>query len=400
MTLSLYDSQLEAIEKLDSGSILCGGVGSGKSRTALAYVYFKELKGSLSVNHKGRYVKPKIQKTVYIITTAHKRDLGEWLLEAAYFPNMDIMVDSWNNIEKYVKIKGMFFIFDEQRVVGKGKWAKSFIKIAKANRWILLSATPGDTWMDYATVFIANGYYRNYTQFNSEHVVFSRFSRYPKIERYVNVRKLERNRDSILVVMPFSRPTISHHIDVIVDYDSETSQKVLKERWNIFKKEPIQDAGTMCLILRRIANVDQSRILKVTSLLKLSGRAIVFYNFDYELDILREVCQQIEMPYAEWNGHKHQPVPKTNEWAYLVQYTAGCEGWNCIETDTIIFYSQNYSYKVMTQAAGRIDRLNTPYVDLYYYHLKSRSPIDKAISIALRNKKDFNERSFYGTIGS
>ena len=48
----------------------------------------------------------------------------------------------------------------------------------------------------------------------------------------------------------------------------------------------------------------------------------------------------------------------------------------------------------MAQAAGRIDRLNSPYRDLYYYHLKSRSGIDIAISKALGQKKQFNERKF------
>lgn len=394
MSLSLYDHQLSAIEKLETGSILCGGVGSGKSRAALAYYYLKVCDGSLSINGVGRYKRPK-KIPLYIITTAHKRDLGEWEYEALAFPGIKPIVDSWNNIQKYKSIKNAFFIFDEQRVVGYGKWSRTFIDISKHNDWILLSATPGDTWMDYLAVFIANGYFKNKSEFIRKHVVFSRFTKYPKIERYVNTEPLERYRSKILVLMPFIKPTISHHEYIYVDYDKETSTKVIKDRWNIFDREPLRDAGQMCLILRRIANTSPARIEKVKDLIARSKKSIVFYNYNYELDILREVCEDLAMPYGEWNGHNHDLIPTTDEWCYLVQYTAGSEGWNCIETNTMIFYSENYSYKVMEQASGRINRMNTPFVDLYYYHLTSHSLIDQAIAKALNRKKIFNEKGFY-----
>ena len=153
----------------------------------------------------------------------------------------------------------------------------------------------------------------------------------------------------------------------------------------------MQQASSLCYVLRRIVNEDESRITTLLELVERHPRVIIFYNFDYELEILKGLYYGENVEIAEWNGHAHQPVPSGERWIYLVQYTAGCEGWNSIKTDTIIFYSQNYSYKVVAQAAGRIDRLNTPYTDLYYYHLKSRSGIDLAISRALKNKKQFNE---------
>lgn len=394
MGIELNSNQLDAIDRLRSGSILWGGVGSGKSRTALAYLYFRELDGQVPVNGLGGFKRPKHIK-LYVITTAHKRDLAEWELEARFFPELDMTVDSWNNIAKYQDITGAFFIFDEQRVVGYGTWAKAFIRIAKHNRWIMLSATPGDTWMDYVSVFIANGYFKNKSEFLRKHVVFSRFSKYPKVERYVDVAHLTKYRDSILIYLSSSNRAIQRHQIVWVSYDKETTNRVIKDRWNIFNKEPLRDAGEACLLLRRIANTDKSRIDACRSLLESSKKAIVFYSFNYELDILREICESISIPYAEWNGHKHEQIPDTNRWAYLVQYTAGCEGWNCISTDTMIFYSQTYSYKVMKQAAGRIDRINTPFRELQYYHLVSRSPIDIAIQKAINAKQTFNESAFY-----
>ena len=370
--------------------------GSGKSRTALYYYYIQQ-GGQIE----DKYVPMKHPKDLYIITTARKRDTKEWENEMAPFRilqdySINVKIDSWNNIKKYSEIVDAFFIFDEQRVVGYGAWTKSFLKIAKNNKWILLSATPGDTWSDYIPVFIANGFYRNKTEFSREHIVYSRFSKYPKIEKYINTGHLLALRHSILVDMDFNRQTVQHHENIYTDYDIKKYKDVIKLQWDPYNNEPIQQASGLCYVLRRIVNESEDRITKLLEILENVDRAIIFYNFDYELEILKNISVGKDVVIAQWNGHKHEEIPKSPKWIYLVQYTAGAEGWNCILTDTIIFYSQNYSYKITEQACGRIDRLNTPYKDLYYYHLKSRSGIDLAISKALEKKRNFNEIKWLG----
>ena len=394
-TSFLYDYQMEAVNKLRNGNILCGGVGSGKSRTALFY-YFKEQGGWIDKNG---YSPMKEPKKLHIITTARKRDTLEWEGELAPFliNPKDVVIDSWNNISKYKEITNAFFIFDEQRVVGSGEWVKSFLKIARGNNWILLSATPGDCWSDYIPVFIANGFYKNRSEFIREHIIYKPFSKFPQIDRYVNTGRLIRLRSRILVDMDFDRQTVSHHEDVYCTYNISTYKDVMRNRWDIYRNEPITNASGLCYILRRVVNEDESRQIALLDIVADHPRVIVFYNFDYERDILKNIAYINDgdcLDIAEWSGHAHQPVPDSEKWVYLVQYTAGCEGWNCIKTDTIVFYSQNYSYKTMEQASGRIDRLNTPYKDLYYYHIKSRSGIDLAISKALNQKKKFNESKF------
>lgn len=395
----LYDYQMDAVNRITNGCILNGGVGSGKSRTGL-YYYFKEQNGSINPD----YIPMKNPKDLYIITTAMKRDKLEWDVELAnfrlatnqelnYYKNK-VIIDSWNNIKKYSDIVDSFFIFDEDRVTGYGAWVKSFLKISKHNNWIILSATPGDTWQDYIPVFIANGFYKNKTEFAREHIIYSRFTKYPKIDRYIGTGKLIRLRNQILVNMDFERHTIQHHEDVYVQYDISKYKDVMRTRWDPFKDQPIQQASDLCYILRRIVNSDESRQVKLLELLEDIPRAIIFYNFDYERNILLNLGYEEGTEIAEWTGHAHQEIPRSDKFVYLVQYAAGCEGWNYIGTDTIIFYSQSYSYKVMAQAAGRIDRLNSPYKHLYYYHLKSRSGIDLAISKALETKKIFNETKF------
>ena len=394
----LYDYQMDAVNNMKNGCILNGGVGSGKSRTAL-YYYFKEHGGSIDENG---YKPMENPRDLYIITTARKRDTLEWEGELANFLmstdeeknelyHNKIVVDSWNNIQKYRDVIGAFFLFDEQRVVGGGAWVKAFLDITRKNKWILLSATPGDNWTDYIPVFVANRFYRNKTEFCREHIVYSRFSKYPKIDRYVNTGRLIRLRNEILIDMDFSRKTIAHHEDIYVNYDIPKYREATRKRWDPYKDEPIEQASGLCYVLRRIVNEAEHRQLALLEILEKTPRAIIFYNFNYELDILLNLHVGKDVEVAQWNGHKHQPVPDTKKWIYLVQYTAGAEGWNCIKTDTIIFFSQNYSYKIMAQACGRIDRLNTPFRDLYYYHLKSRSGIDLAISKALSQKKQFNE---------
>ena len=400
----LYDYQLEAVKNMRNGCILNGGVGSGKSRTGL-YYYFSEQGGS----YIPEFIPAKNPRDLYIITTAMKRDSKEWIGELANFsmsPNPEcnyynnkIVIDSWNNIKKYADVVGAFFIFDEDRITGKGAWVKTFLDIARKNKWIVLSATPGDNWEQYIPIFVANGFYKNRSEFCREHIVYSRYcTKFPKIEKFIGTGTLIRHRNEILVDMDFNRPTEHHHIDVHCEYDISKYKNLMKTRWDPYKDEPITQASSLCYALRRIVNEDESRQTALLDIVADNERTIVFYSYDYELDILRNLGYMNDgdaVEVAEWNGHKHQPIPNKKKWVYLVQYTSGCEGWNCIATNTMVFYSQQYSYKVLNQACGRIDRLNTKYVDLYYYHLKSTAPIDLAISKAISEKKTFNENKYF-----
>ena len=402
--IMLYQHQMDAVKKIHDGCVVLGGVGCGKTITSLSYVWLKVFKGGLQVNGVSEWAPPKNPMPLYIITTARKRDTEDWEKECAPFlitkdpktnkSGIPLHVDSWNNIQKYVDVKDAYFIFDEQRAIGYGKWSKSFIKIAKQNRWIMLSATPGDTWSDYIPLFIANGYFKNKTEFVKKHAVYSRYSKYPKIDHYVNEGQLLKYKKDLLIEINFERETISHVDYIRTDYDKMLYQEVNKQRWNPFTKEPMKDAGELCRVLRKIVNSSPDRLIKLSEIYLDHPRLIIFYNYNFELELLVEYCQDCDIPFAQWNGRKHEMIPDTDHWIYLVQYTAGAEGWNCIKTDTLIFYSDSYSYKQMIQAAGRIDRMNTPYKDLYYYHFVTKSSIDAAIQNALKKKKSFNEKKF------
>lgn len=394
--------QFDAAEKLKSGNILVGGTGAGKSRTAI-YWWFRREGGAVGTYGVIKKL-PLCHKPLYIITTAQKRDLGDWIKEFAPFgvnicEDEKIFVDSWNNIAKYVGVTGSTFIFDEDHLTGKGKWVRSFYKIARANTWIVLTATPGDDYMQYYPVFHANGFFKSKREFEEGHVVYNPHTPFPSVIRYLGTRRLDRLRDRITVQMDYTHHIIPHHEDVICEFDKDLYREVMKTRWNVFEGKPIENATEYCYVLRKICNSDPSRMTHLYDILNKKKRIIVFYNFDYELDLIKEglegfVSEGFEV--AEWNGHKHESLPRSGRWVYLVNYNAGAEGWNAITCDSMIFYSQNYSYKTMIQAAGRIDRRNTPFSDLFYYHFLSNSIIDRKIFDALKCKKKFNEKKFSG----
>lgn len=374
--IELYDYQRKAVDRLHNGSVLCGKVGSGKSLTGLFY-----------------YMENHIDKPLYIITVAKKRNDREWHRDFEAL-GIDGVVDSWNNIEKYTDVKDAFFIFDEQRAIGYGKWGLAFIHIARKNNWIMLTATPGDVWMDWMCIFIANNFYRNKTDFVDQHVEYNPYSKFPQIRRYHKTDKLERFRRYLAVPMQDFRTTNLHRKYINADFDKELYQSVVKSRFNPYTEEPITNASEFTQVLRRIINTSERRRIHAKQEIMTRDRVIVFYNYTYELDILKEICQELDRAYYQWNGQKHEAIPDAETWVYLVQYTAGAEGWNCITTDTILFHSLNYSYRIMEQSEGRINRVNTSFKDLYYVYLKSPASIDDAIERSIRSKKKFNERNW------
>lgn len=397
MAIELYAHQQKAVDELHNGCILLGGVGTGKTLTSLVYYYTKVCGGV--VGDAGSMRTP---IDLYVITTAKKRDSLDWEADCSQLmigadreinvSGVEVTVDSWNNIEKYENVENAFFIFDEQRAIGTGKWSKKFIKIAKKNKWIILSATPGDTWLDYIPVFLANGFYNSAAEFKREHVIYKPYVKWPQVDKFVKLGVLVRHRNNITVHMPYEKHTTRHVKDVVLSYDTESFERVTKNRWHVYEERPLRDVAEMFSVMRKVVNTDPSRLLAVKFLAKKHKKLIVFYNFDYELEILRELGQKFTI--AEWNGHKHEDIPVADEWVYLVQYVAGAEGWNCIETDAVCFYSLTYSWKNFEQAKGRIERLNTSFIDLHYYVLQSKSVIDRAILRSLKEKKNFNEKKF------
>ena len=194
--------------------------------------------------------------------------------------------------------------------------------------------------------------------------------------------------------MHFERKTKRHRQFIPSNYDTNLYEKVMRDRWNVFEDKPIENGSEFLQLLRKIVAMDEDRIFNAKFLMDIHDRLIIFYNYNYERDVLIQIAKDLGKQYWEWNGHAHQEVPNKEKWLYIVQYTAGAEGWNCISTNVILFYSMNYSFKIVEQAEGRIDRLNTSYNDLEYYFLTSESQIEKDIFKAVQTKQKFNESAW------
>jgi len=389
--IELREHQKDALREMHNGCVLYGGTGSGKGYTALHY-----------------YIENESPKKLFVITTARKRNDRDWEEEAESLKiftmgrysskHGEIVVDSWNNIEKYKDVEGAFFIFDEQRAVGRGTWAKMFVKIAKQNNWILLSATPGDTWMDYVPLFVANGMFKDRTDFQRKHVIFKPYMKFPVVDRYINETKLQLLRNHILVEMPYDRLTTRHENWIEVGHNQEFMDLAWGRRWNALEDKPIRDPAELFRTMRQISNMHPSRLEYVLTALKKHRRLIVWYNFDYELELLRRLPASTTLgeivPILEYNGYKKDRLPDEGPMIYLVQYVAGAEAWNCTTVNAMVFYSLTYSWRNFHQAQGRIDRMDNTHMDLYYYMLVSNTKIDSKIQEALERKEDFNEREF------
>lgn len=391
--------QRDAIRKISNGNVVVGATGSGKSLVGLVYYYTNILEGSVEP-----FRKPTKSVSLYIITTATKRDSLDWNSECAEFAlstnqeasvnGIKVVIDSWNNIKKYKDIRGGFFLFDEQKTTGYKRWSKIFIRIAKNNRWILITATPSDRWMDLLSVFIANGFYKNKRDFVNQHVTYNPYVKYPSITGYRNVNKLRILKKRIFVIIDYQSPSIIENKVISVDYDVDALTQIEKTEWNPFTDSPIINLSEFASVLRRSLNSHPSRINEAIRIRNTVKKLIVFYNFNFELEILKHGYSGIKI--GELNGHRHDALPVGSDWVYLVQYNSGNEAWECFTTNHMLFYSLNYSFRIMTQAKGRINRLTSGFNYMYYYYLVSNHWLDKGIQKALNKKRDFNNKEILG----
>lgn len=403
--VNLRQFQHECVQALRSGKVLAAGVGAGKSIMALYWYVTKCCTVRTSHNANGELfqIMPGSPDLV-IITTAKKRDNHEWDDELYRYAlhqgenskkmgRVHVTIDSWNNITKYVDTSAVF-IFDEQRAIGSGAWSKAFVRIARRNPWVMLSATPADTWSDWCPIFVADGFYRNRTEFFRRHAVYSRYTKYPRIDRWIDEDYLNRCRDRVLVTCEVPRETERVVHQLTCAYDKETVRKAMKTRWNPETEEPFLNATELCFYLRRVIDTDPTRLSYAAHVVRDHRKVIIFYTLRAELEQILKLEEVTGVPVYQYNGGRHDDLPQGNSWVYAVQFQAGSEGWNCTSCNTVLYWSLPYSYKQAEQAAGRIDRLDTSYKTLNYYIMRSFAPLDLGIIRALRNKENFNASGF------
>lgn len=124
-------------------------------------------------------------------------------------------------------------------------------------------------------------------------------------------------------------------------------------------------------------------------------RLIIFYNFNGELEVLRDLCASVERPVSIICGNIKDlsSYEKSKDSVTLVQYQAGAMGLNLQKSNKIVYFTPPLSSEFFEQSKKRIHRIGQDRTCFYYYLICSGS-IEEKIYRTLAMRKDYTERLF------
>lgn len=394
----LYDFQKDAVAHLLTGRhFIISGVGSGK--TAMALTWAAE-----QCRQTGKH-------KVLVVTTASKVRTGDFEKEDKIWTDdsekREMAVISWHKLKAWVEQnwKGLdewVVIFDEaQRSKGYSTgMGKAFLKITKQNPdWAGFTGTPGDTWADYISYFVATNQTRNKTAYLHEFANVQTYKGYPEIVGWRNEDRLKAMwahisyaPDTSIVAQQLPK----EQYRTITLPKPRAYSKTLKTRLNE-QGEFLDTAGAMVAELRRLCFTKDKQQWVADFVEGVESGVVMFYNYIATGDKLAEICEKaLGKSGRVWRiDGKHHEIPTAEtigaKDVVLCQWQSGSEALNFQFLHYWVGVELCYSNSMLQQAMGRIRRIGQEH-PMSFYRLLTDGTIEQDIAEALKNKKEFSEK--------
>lgn len=418
--LNLYEHQLRGLEETADKNRVAFYWDMGTGKTFVGSEKLKQLGGrvNLVVCQKSK-IDDWVQhfKTYYLDTViddlTDKNQLIHFQTYAAFRDNfMMLGVINYELLFRRPELKNVHFdtlMLDESSLIQNDTAKRTkFILSLKTDNVILLSGTPtGGKYENLWSQLHLLGWNIPKSTYNSTFVDYRMQDvgggmKIPIVTGYKNIGRLKRKMreygcnflktDDVFTLPPQTFTDVK--ISATADYKKFCKNKVVE----LENKTLIGDTTlTELLYCRQLCGAyNPEKLAALSDLLQSSNdRFIVFYNFNDELDAIRELCKQLKRPVSEINGHTKTTTAfeKYDNAVLLGQYQSASMGLNLQAANKIIYFTPPLSSELYEQSKKRTHRIGQE-KPCFYYRLICKNSVEVDIYETLEKRQNYTEKLF------